>query len=256
MVMRTRQSQRRRQVLSPERIVGAAVELLDEGGEAALTVRALTGRLSTGSGAIYHHVGSMRELVQAATHAVLSDALPALTDLTARESAATGSPEDAIRAVALGLYDAVEEHPWLATQLTAQITRNPWGPVTPRVFESIGRRLRELDVPRRDWFAATSTLVHYILGATAQNVQAPADTTGPPSSEEERAEFLAAASRAWLDLDPGEYPFILDIADQLRDHDDRAQFLTGVNLILTGITRTPGRPGTVAPSDPGEPEHI
>ncbi|WP_328918811.1 TetR/AcrR family transcriptional regulator C-terminal domain-containing protein [Streptomyces griseoaurantiacus] len=298
MVMRTRQSQRRRQVLSRERIVETAIELLDAGGEGALTVRALTERLSTGAGAIYHHVGNMNELGQAATETVIADALPwpvasgggAGESGGAEEAGETGGagetrkagesgragkagetgkagkagesgragkagesgragevggsggprerPEDRIRAVALGLYDAATEHSWLASRLAAQLIREPWGAVTPRIFESMGRPLRDLGVPRGDWFTTTSTLVHYVLGATSQNAQAADDVPGgaPPDTEEVRAAFLDTASRAWRDLDPEEYPFLHDIADQMRAHEDRAQFLAGIDLILAGVT--------------------
>ncbi|MBB4914812.1 TetR/AcrR family transcriptional regulator [Streptosporangium saharense] len=220
MAVRTHQSQRRRQVLTRERIVETAVELLDASGKDALTVRALTGRLATGSGAIYWHIGNMDELLEAAADAVVATALARPAEV---------APQDEIRAVALGLFDAVAEHPWLAAQLAAQLIRNPWGPVTLRIFESVGRPVSALGVPRDDWFTTTSTLVHYVLGATAQTSQR-AD-----GFEVDRAEFLATASRAWRDLDPDDYPFMRAIADQMREHDDREQFLTGVNLVLTGI---------------------
>jgi AcrR family transcriptional regulator len=220
--MTARRSQRRRQVLSRERIVETAVELLDAVGEAGLTVRALTDRLATGAGAIYWHIGNMDELLEAATDAVVAAALAS----RARPAAA---PPDEIRAVALGLFDAVGEHPWLAAQLAVQLTRNPWGPVTLRIFESIGRPVRTLGVPHADWFTTTSTLVHYLLGATAQ-------TSQNAGHDADRAEFLDTASRAWRDLDPDDYPFIRAIADQMREHDDREQFLTGIELVLAGIT--------------------
>lgn len=105
--------------------------------------------------------------------------------------------------------------------------------MTLRVFESIGRPVRALGVPRDDWFATTSTLVHYILGATAQTAQHPAGTA--PGSEVERAEFLGTASRAWQGPDPDDYPFIRAVAGQMREHDDREQSLTGIDLVLTGI---------------------
>lgn len=236
----TPQSRRRRQVLSRERIIEAAVGLLDTAGAEALTVRALSDRLSTGSGAIYHHVGNMGELLQAATESVVAAALPAFPapqePVTAPGAEDTG--RDQIRAAALGLYDAVAEHPWLATQLAVQVTRSPWGAVTPRVFESIGGRVRTLGIPRSDWFATTSTLVHYILGATSQNAQ-PTDTAddiAAPRAGAQRAEFLDSASKAWKSLDAGDYPFLHAIADQMRQHDDREQFLTGIDLILAGIT--------------------
>ncbi|MFF4418685.1 TetR/AcrR family transcriptional regulator [Streptosporangium sp. NPDC001559] len=237
----TPRSRRRRQVLSRERIVEAAVELLDTAGAGALTVRALSDRLSTGSGAIYHHVGNMGELLQAATESVVAAALPAFP--APRESATDPGAEDTgrerIRAAALGLYDAVAEHPWLAVQLAVQVTRSPWGTVTPRIFESIGECVRTLGVPRSGWFATTSTLVHYILGATSQNAQ-PSDTAVLRDGAQ-RAEFLDSASQAWKSLDADDYPFLHDIADQMRGHDDREQFLTGIDLILAGITAV-GRP--------------
>jgi hypothetical protein len=46
----------------------------------------------------------------------------------------------------------------------------------------------------------------------------------------------------WAKLDPAEFPFIRTIAGQLREHDDRDQFLAGVDLILAGIAARPDRP--------------
>jgi hypothetical protein len=36
--------------------------------------------------------------------------------------------------------------------------------------------------------------------------------------------------------DPAEYPFLIQMAAQLAGHDDREQFLAGIDLILAGIT--------------------
>lgn len=47
------------------------------------------------------------------------------------------------------------------------------------------------------------------------------------------AEFGAVEHRT--QHDPKEYPFAHQVATQLREHDDREQFLTGVDLILVGI---------------------
>ncbi|MER5275128.1 TetR/AcrR family transcriptional regulator [Streptomyces sp. NPDC002809] len=236
MATRTRQSPRRRQALTLEQIVRTSVELLDAAGEGALTVRALTERLATGPGAVYWHIGTMDDLLDAATEKVVVAALAATPDVAedGRTGGPAGSPQDGIRNIALGLFDAVTEHPWLAGQLATQLIRKSRGPVTLRIFESIGRQVRALGVPRGEWFATTSTLAHYILGATTQSRLDTDDDA--PGSETDRTEFLDAASRAWLDLDPEDYPFVRAIADQMREHDDREQFLTGINLVLTGIT--------------------
>lgn len=226
MATRTRRSPRRAEALSRERIVETAVELLDADGESGLTFRTLTERLATGPGAIYWHVANKGELLDAATDTVVAGALAVEHD------EAASSPPEEIRAIALGLFDAIDRHPWLSSQLAAQLSRSPWGSVTPRIFESIGRRVSALGVPEATWFTATSALMHYVFGAAGQNA-ANARVLGPGV---DRAEFLHAAATAWEELDPAEYPFMKSIADQVREHDDREQFLTGVDLILTGIT--------------------
>ncbi|KAA9163588.1 TetR family transcriptional regulator [Amycolatopsis acidicola] len=219
---RTGRSRRGKEALSRERIVGAAIELLDTAGESGLTFRALTERLATGSGAIYWHVANKGELLDAATDAVVAATLT---------PPVTRDPRDGIRAVALDLFEAIEKHPWLTTQLATQLSRTPWSSVTPRIFEAIGRQVRTLGVPESSWFTTTSALAHYILGAAGQNA-ANAGATEPGGN---RDEFLDSVTDAWEKLDPDEYPFTRAVARQLRGHDDRAQFLAGIDLILAGI---------------------
>ncbi|MET9847008.1 TetR/AcrR family transcriptional regulator C-terminal domain-containing protein [Streptomyces ossamyceticus] len=264
MATRTRRSQRRTEALSRERIVEAAIELLDAAGEGGLTFRALSERLATGPGAIYWHVENKGELLDAVTDAVVADAVAggvsgvasgatgaggaggeASGAAEAAEAAGAvgavgvgglpGAARDGIQAVALGLFDAIEEHPWLATQLATQLSRSPWGTVAPRLFESIGRQVRALGVPEDSWFTATSALMHYILGAAGQNAANSASSRALPP-DVDRDQFLDTVSTAWEELDPDEYPFTRSLAPQLRGHDDREQFLAGITLILAGIT--------------------
>ena len=212
-------SRRRTEALSRERIVAAAVDLLDAAGEGGLTFRALAAHLATGAGAIYHHVANKEELLAAATDAVVAGALHERRD---------GTPQDRVRAVALGLFDAIDAHPWVAGQLSA----SSWQATSPRIFESVGRQVRALGVPQHRWFTVTSVLVQYVLGAAAQNA-ANARILGP---DVDRGEFLGAVSTTWEELDADEYSFTRTVADQMREHDDREQFLDGIDLILAGIT--------------------
>lgn len=219
---------RRRDALSRERIVGTAVEVLDASGENGLTFRALTERLATGPGAIYWHVANKDELLAAATDDVVAGAL-------AVDPGRDVTPRDGVRAVALGLFDAIDDHPWLGAQLSSQLSRAPWGPVTTRILESVGQRVRALEVPEDAWFTATTALVHHILGAAAQNA-ANARVAGPDA---DRSAMLGVAARAWEELDPVEYPFVRAVADRMREHDDREQFLAGIDLVLAGIAALP-----------------
>ena len=121
MVTETRRTQRRADALSKARIVEAAFAILDDGGEAALTVRALAARLGTGSGAIYWHVADKDDLLAAATETVI-----------ARVTGGSGEgagPRGAIRTLALGVFDAIDAHPWVG----ANLSREPWRPAMSRL---------------------------------------------------------------------------------------------------------------------------
>lgn len=219
MATRAQRTERRADALSKERIVAAAIEILDDEGEAGLTFRALAARLTTGSGAIYWHVASKSELLAAATGDVIARTMAG----TARGT----EPREAVRASALGLFDAIDAHPWLGTELI----REPWQPAMAHIFEGMGGPLRALGVPERAQFDAASALVNYILGLAGQYAAGarllPRDT--------DRTAFLGAIAAQWGQLNPARYPFVHQVMAQLPGHDDREQFLAGIDLILAGI---------------------
>ncbi|WP_307061954.1 TetR/AcrR family transcriptional regulator [Streptomyces sp. B3I8] len=221
MASRTRGPERRREPLSRERIVAAAVELLDTVGEGGLTFRALAERLATGPGAIYWHVAGRSELLAAATDAVLTTA--------AVGDDPDATPHETVRALALGLFDAIDDHPWVGTQLVGTPSQSPMLPV----FEQLGRQVRALGVPRGAWFSAVSALWNYILGVAGQNA---ANARMPQPATTDRTAYLGSVADDWAALDADRYAFTRAVAGQLREHDDRAEFLTGIDLILTGIT--------------------
>ena len=210
---------RRSDALSRERIVAAAVEILDLGGEVELTVRGLTAHLATGRGAIYHHVAGKDELLAAATDHVVAQALAAVH--------ADEAPESAIRSLALGIFDTVDAHPWVGTQLT----REPTQVAVLRLWTSIGIQLQRLGVDASALSDAGGALVSYILGSTAQYVAGPRTLT----DEADRQTKLDRLAALWIEHDPN--PLVVEAASQLRDHDDRAQFLAGIDIFLNGIRR-------------------
>jgi AcrR family transcriptional regulator len=219
MPTRTRRPERREEPLTRERIVQAAVGLLDDAGAGGLTFRALAERLATGPGAIYWHISGKGELLGAATEAILAAAVPA--------PSADAVPQEAVRLLALAVFDAIDVHPWLGTQLSASPLRSP----TLRFFEGLGRQVRALGVAPDAEFTAVSALLNYILGVAGQNA-ASARAVEPGT---DRTEFLRSTAAAWAGLDPDEYPFTRSAAARLRDHDDRAEFLAGLDLVLAGI---------------------
>jgi AcrR family transcriptional regulator len=219
MAATTKRAQRRADALSKERIVEAAIEILDAEGEGALTFRALTARLATGSGAIYWHVANKNELLAATTNDVIARVMT--------EVASGAEPRQAVRAIALGVFDAIGAHPWVG----AQLSREPWHSAMLRIFEGIGEQLGALGVPERAQFDCASALLNYILGLAGQ--YAAGSRLLPPGTD--RTAFLATFAAQWAQLDPAEYPFVRQVAPELPEHDDREQFVAGIDLILAGI---------------------
>jgi len=220
MVKKARSSPRREESLSRERIVEASIELLDSSGEAGLTFRALSELLVTGSGAIYWHIASKSDLLTAACDAVVAR--------TMSETVVGSTPEATIRALALGLFNAIDTHPWVGSALTRVAGHLPM----LRLLEPIGQQVRALGVPDDQQWDAVSALMAYILGVSGQNA-----ANGQLARERglDRSDFLEKLSTAWLQLDPQEYPFARSVAGKMRTHDDRVDFLSGIDLILRGI---------------------
>lgn len=220
MATKANRAERRTDALSKERIVEAAIEILDARGESALTFRALTARLATGAGAIYWHVANKNDLLAATTDDIIARVM---TDVVSG-----AEPQEAIRAIALGVFDAIDAHPWAG----AQLSREPWQSAVHRIFESVGGQLQALGVPERAQFDCASALLNYVLGLAGQYAAA----TRLLARETDRSAFLATVAARWAQLDPAEYPFMRQMAAQLPGHDDREQFLAGIDLILAGIT--------------------
>jgi AcrR family transcriptional regulator len=235
MATKAQRAPRRTEALSRDVIVTAAIEILDGEGEDALTLRALTVRLATGYGAIYHHVADRDDLLAAAADHVIAG--------IAAGSSADGGPRQALRAIAAGLFDAIVAHPWAG----AQLNREPWQPALLGVYESIGEQLEGLGVPEQALPDSAGVLVNYILGVAGQNA---ANARALAGSKTDRADFLAAVADQWGRIDPARYPRMYRARTHLGEHDDREQFLAGIDLIVAGIetvnrvlkSSLPGRP--------------
>ena len=103
-------------------------------------------------------------------------------------------PREAIRAIALGVFDAIDEHPWVR----AQLAREPWQSAMLQIFEGIGGRLQASWCSGTVQFHSASALVNYILGVGGQN--AANARLFPPGTD--RGEFLGAAADRWRSSTP------------------------------------------------------
>lgn len=217
MPKRPRPTARRTDALSKTKVIQAAIEILDVGGEAALTFRALAARLATGSGALYWHIADRNALLAEATADVLGQVLSVLPE---------EEPKAAVRALALAVFDVIDAHPWVGSHLA----RQPWHQSIGAIFERIGEQLEPMGVSADAEFDCASALTNYILGAATQN----AINATRHAGSIDRATFLESVAERWIEDAPERRPFIRRVATQMREHDDRQQFLAGIDLILSG----------------------
>ncbi|GHE84345.1 hypothetical protein GCM10018785_60410 [Streptomyces longispororuber] len=106
-----------RDTLTAERIVRAAVELLDDEGLDGLNMRALARRLGTAPTAVYWHIKTKDELVRLAGDAVWDEVEQPDPDATDWRSAAT--------AHATGLHAMLTRHPWLGQAFGSHLMHGP-----------------------------------------------------------------------------------------------------------------------------------
>lgn len=97
---------KRRDPLTPERIVEAALELADAEGLDALTMRRLAAELDVEAMSLYHHVPNKDALLDALVDAVIEEVRDAVSEGGGRDWRA------ALRARCLTARDVMVRHPW------------------------------------------------------------------------------------------------------------------------------------------------
>ncbi|MCW2849935.1 MAG: Transcriptional regulator, TetR family [Marmoricola sp.] len=208
-----------------EAVLTEAVALLDEAGEPALTFRALASRLGGGVASIYWYVSSKDELLDRATDHVLGAVLSAIEEQPVGED-----PIDDLRTMAVLLFDAIVDRPWLAAYFmrNTDVQGNAL-----RLYEKLGQQTLRLDLTARQRFHAVSAIVGFVVGTAADlGQQRPQEVL---DGSVDREEFLSRYTATWRALDSEEFPFVHEIVDEFEGHDDADQFRAGLDLTLSGL---------------------
>nr|AIA13722.1 Bacterial regulatory proteins, tetR family [uncultured bacterium] len=206
-------------------VLTEAVALLDEAGESALTFRALAQRLGGGVASIYWYVASKDELLDRATDHALG---AVLTSVDAQKE--SDDPIDALRVIAVTLFDAIVDRPWLASYFmrNTDVQGN-----SLRLYELLGQQTLRLDLTPRQRFHAASAIVGVAVGTAADMGQEPPQEL--LDGKVDRDEYLGRYAETWRALDPEEFPFLHEIIDEFAGHDDKDQFLAALELTLAGL---------------------
>lgn len=216
---------RRRASHSMESVLTEAVALLDEAGAPALTFRALAQRLGGGVASIYWYVASKDELLDRATDHVVGTVLADIEKLPPGDD-----PIDDLRSIAVTLFDAIVERPWLGAYFmrNTELQSN-----SLRLYEKLGRQTLRLELDARQRFHAVSAIVGVVIGSAVDIGQEPPQEILDGAVD--RDEYLGRFADTWRDLDPAEFPFVHEIVDEFDGHDDVDQFRSALELTLAGL---------------------
>jgi AcrR family transcriptional regulator len=209
---------RGRPALPADRILAAALELVDEHGADALSMRSLAQRLESGTATLYRHFANRSELV-----AMMVDRMLGEVDV---DTSAVAAPrwQDACTSLAWHMFDTLGRHRNVAYLLIGQV---PMGPNALAHRERILSILLDNGFPPVVAAHAYATLARYVLGFAIQ-------ISGSPTAYQHAG--LAAAFR---ELDPSRYPATVAVADDLPVPLEE-EFAYGLQLIVAGLERIPG----------------
>lgn len=207
----------RREPLSRERVLRAAIVFADEQGIDALSMRKLGRQLGVEAMSLYKHVASKDDLLDGIAELVASEIhLPAPNT----------EWKTAMRDRAISAREVFSRHPWAVGIMEARA--NP-GPASMRYYDTVIGSLRRGGFTVRMASRAFSLMDAYVFGYAAQEINLPFDST-------EDVADIAEAIREQLPAN--EFPhfteMILDYVSR-PEWNFQEEFEFGLDLILDGL---------------------
>lgn len=204
--------------LTRERIVAAAIALLDREGEAGFSMRKLAGELGVDPMALYHHHASRGALMHEVMQAMMADfELPA----------PSGDWRADLRALCGGLRRLAGRHPG-AFRVYEYYER--WLPAEHRVNEAFHATLLGAGFGRRTTVRAVRLLLTYTEAFAVDEISGWLAPYGP-EDRAELAESLAA----------GDFPATAGLVEEIGAVDADAEFDFGLDVLIAGLEAVRGR---------------
>ena len=205
--------------LTRNRILQAAIAHADTGGLQALTMRTLAEMLEVAPMALYRHVASKDDLIDAMVDVVFTEiGVPA----------GGGDWRMSMRRRAVAVREALTRHPWAVGLLESR--RSP-GPANLRHHDAVIGRLRAAGFDVKETAHAYSLLDSYIYGFALTKMNLPFET----------AEEVGEVAQSMLEPFPlNAYPNLMEILTEhvmQPGYDYGDEFEYGLDLILDGLER-------------------
>jgi AcrR family transcriptional regulator len=205
----------RREPLSRERVLRAAVALADQGGIGSLTMRRLGQELGVEAMSLYKHVKNKDDLLDGIVDLVVGDI----------DVPPAGTPwKEAMRHRAISAHELMLAHPWAALQV---MSRFNIGPGMTRYLDATLGRLREGGFSIDGALDAWHTLDSHIYGFTLQELGLPFDV--------EETQQVSADVLQQLPAD--EFPHVVEVITKIMKTGRVEDFEFGLDLILDGLER-------------------
>jgi AcrR family transcriptional regulator len=205
-------------------VLRAALHLVDEGGDDALSMRNLGKKLGVEAMSLYNHVANKEDIVDGLVDIVFGEI----------DSPQPGGPNwrTALRRRAISVRVALNRHRWAVGLMEGRM--NP-GPASLRDHNAVLGCLREAGFPFRDAVHAMSVLDAYIYGFALQEKNLPFERP------DEVAEVMDAQIRRAPDM--ADYPYLVEVATEMAEagYDYATEFEFGLDLILDGLERLRAR---------------
>ena len=213
-------SPKRRQPLTRERVLRAAIALADAGGFESLSMRKVAGELGVEAMSLYNHVASKEDLLDGMVDIVFGEIV--------FPSPGDADWKTAMRRRALSARDALNRHRWAVGLMESRARP---GPASARHHNATMGCLREGGFAFRAAVHASSVLDAYIYGFALQEKNLPFATA------EESGDLIKAQAASHDDF--AEYPYLAEVATNLpkEGYDFATEFEFGLDLILDGLER-------------------
>lgn len=202
-----------RPALPRERIVTVALQIVDEQGAEALSMRTLAQRLGSGTATLYRHFSRRSDVV---AHVI--DRVFGMAELDLVALGAMPWP-DACKAFSHSMFDAIRGHPKVAPLLAGDV---PVGPNALAAREYAIAFLLANGFPPALAARSYATLSRYVLGFAIQ-----LDNSVDGLND-------ARIARVFRELDPSHFPATVAAADHLPVPFDE-EFDFGLELIVDGL---------------------
>jgi AcrR family transcriptional regulator len=225
-----------RVALTRRRIVEAALDLVDNEGHNALSMRRLSAKLDVAPMSLYGHVTDKRELIDLMIDHVIGEVCERVDR--------AGTWQDQLRSIVRSFRDSWDPHGAFISVYSTGVTLGPNAVV---LSEWLIKVLRDAGFSDRDSAYALYALVEYVVG----NLQFSPVRTAPGAQPEADGQFHSRVSEYFAAVNRDEIPNIVAVDDHL----DGDSFAFALDLLIDGLEVRLARTEAAAAAEAGSAPH-